>query len=112
MAAGTGGHIFPRLPIAEEPASRRWEQQRGGTPAGLENRLVAQAGYPIVTVNMGGVRGKGPVAWFLLPLRLLIAFWQATVAIFRVRPDVVLSMGGYVAFPGGMMAVLWNKPLV
>src|SRR6185503_19963178 len=42
----------------------------------------------------------------------LVAFWQSTVAIFRIRPDVILSMGGYVAFPGGMMAALWGKPLV
>src|SRR5438445_8689223 len=66
----------------------------------------------MVTVAMKGVRGKGPLAWFLLPLRLFVAFWQSTVAIFRIRPDVVLSMGGYVAFPGGMMAALWGKPLV
>src|SRR5438445_6067426 len=66
----------------------------------------------MVTVAMKGVRGKGPLAWFLLPLRLFVAFWQSTVAIFRIRPDVVFSMGGYVAFPGGMMAALWGKPLV
>jgi UDP-N-acetylglucosamine--N-acetylmuramyl-(pentapeptide) pyrophosphoryl-undecaprenol N-acetylglucosamine transferase len=83
-----------------------------GTPAGMERKLVAQAGYPLETVNISGVRGKGGLAWLLLPLRLLIAFWQSTCVIFRVRPDVVFSMGGYVAFPGGMMAVLWGKPLV
>jgi UDP-N-acetylglucosamine--N-acetylmuramyl-(pentapeptide) pyrophosphoryl-undecaprenol N-acetylglucosamine transferase len=78
----------------------------------MENRLVAEAGYPMVTVNMAGVRGKGLMSWVTLPLRLVLACWQATAAIFRVRPDVVLSMGGYVAFPGGLMAALWRKPLV
>jgi UDP-N-acetylglucosamine--N-acetylmuramyl-(pentapeptide) pyrophosphoryl-undecaprenol N-acetylglucosamine transferase len=73
---------------------------------------VAEAGYPIVVVNMAGVRGKGLMSWVTLPVRLLGACWQATAAIFRVRPDVVLSMGGYVAFPGGLMAALWRKPLV
>src|SRR5207237_3757799 len=73
---------------------------------------VAEAGYPLVQVNMSGVRGKGLIAWAVLPMRILVAFWQATRAIFRIRPDVVLSMGGYVAFPGGMMAALWGKPLV
>ena len=48
----------------------------------------------------------------LLPLNLLIAFWQSARAIFRIRPDVVLGMGGYVAFPGGMMASFFNRPLV
>jgi UDP-N-acetylglucosamine--N-acetylmuramyl-(pentapeptide) pyrophosphoryl-undecaprenol N-acetylglucosamine transferase len=112
MAAGTGGHIFPGLAIARELQSRGWQVHWMGTPAGMENQLVAAAGYPIVTIAMKGVRGKGILAWGLLPLRLLVAFWQSTVAIFRIRPDLVLSMGGYVAFPGGMMAVLWGKPLV
>ncbi|MGE5097358.1 MAG: undecaprenyldiphospho-muramoylpentapeptide beta-N-acetylglucosaminyltransferase [Betaproteobacteria bacterium] len=112
MAAGTGGHIMPGLAIARELAARGWRIHWMGTPKGMENRLVAQAGYPMVTVNMTGVRGKGALAWLLLPTRLLASFWQATVAIFRIRPDVVLSMGGYVAFPGGLMASFWRKPLV
>ena len=112
MAAGTGGHIFPGLAIAKEMEARGWNVHWMGTPTGMENRLVAQAGYPMVNVSMSGVRGKGPMAWAVLPMRILKAFWQSTVAIFRIRPDVVLSMGGYVAFPGGMMAVLWGKPLV
>ncbi len=112
MAAGSGGHIFPGLAIAQELSSRGWKVHWMGTPAGMENKLVARAGYPISAVNMTGVRSKGAVAWFLLPLTLLVAFWQALGVIRRVRPDVVLSMGGYVAFPGGMMAVLWGKPLV
>ncbi|MCM2326670.1 MAG: undecaprenyldiphospho-muramoylpentapeptide beta-N-acetylglucosaminyltransferase [Lysobacter sp.] len=112
MAAGTGGHIFPGLAIAKELAGRGWKVVWMGTPAGMERGLVAQAGYPMETVAMTGVRGKGGLAWALLPVKLLVAFWQSTAILFRVRPDVVLSMGGYVAFPGGMMAVLWGKPLV
>jgi UDP-N-acetylglucosamine--N-acetylmuramyl-(pentapeptide) pyrophosphoryl-undecaprenol N-acetylglucosamine transferase len=112
MAAGSGGHIFPGLAIAKEMAARGWTIHWMGTPAGMENKLVAQAGYPMVKVNMSGVRGKGPLAWAVLPVRILRAFWQSSAAIFRIRPDVVLSMGGYVAFPGGMMAALWGRPLV
>jgi UDP-N-acetylglucosamine--N-acetylmuramyl-(pentapeptide) pyrophosphoryl-undecaprenol N-acetylglucosamine transferase len=112
MAAGSGGHIFPGLAIAKDLAARGWKIHWMGTQAGMENRLVAAAGYPLTRVTMSGVRGKGALAWLTLPLKILIAFWQSSVAIFRIRPDVVLSMGGYVAFPGGMMAVLWGKPLV
>jgi UDP-N-acetylglucosamine--N-acetylmuramyl-(pentapeptide) pyrophosphoryl-undecaprenol N-acetylglucosamine transferase len=112
MAAGSGGHIFPGLAIARELAGRGWNIHWMGTPAGMENRLVAQAGYPMVNVSMTGVRGKGLAAWFALPVRILVAFWQALRAIRRIRPDVVLSMGGYVAFPGGMMAALLGIPLV
>ena len=112
MAAGTGGHIFPGLAIAKELAGRGWNVHWMGTPGGMENRLVREAGYPMATVNMTGVRGKGLLAWAVLPARILAAFWQATRALFSIKPDVVLSMGGYVAFPGGMMAALWGKPLV
>ena len=112
MAAGTGGHIFPGLAIAQELRARGWNIHWMGTRAGMENKLVAQAGIPLTQITITGVRGKGAAAWLFLPLRILIAFWQSTVAIYRIRPDVVLSMGGYVAFPGGMMAALWGKPLV
>jgi UDP-N-acetylglucosamine--N-acetylmuramyl-(pentapeptide) pyrophosphoryl-undecaprenol N-acetylglucosamine transferase len=112
MAAGSGGHVFPGLAIAKELAARGWNVHWMGTPGGMEGKLVRQAGYPMVAVNMSGVRGKGAAAWLVLPFRIARAFWQSTVAIFRIRPDVVMSMGGYVAFPGGMMAALWGKPLV
>jgi UDP-N-acetylglucosamine--N-acetylmuramyl-(pentapeptide) pyrophosphoryl-undecaprenol N-acetylglucosamine transferase len=112
MAAGTGGHIFPGIAIAKTLAARGWKVHWMGTRRGMENRLVAEAGYPIVHVDMSGVRGKGPLAWLALPVKLAAAFWQSSMAIFRIRPDVVLSLGGYVALPGGIMAALWRKPLV
>jgi UDP-N-acetylglucosamine--N-acetylmuramyl-(pentapeptide) pyrophosphoryl-undecaprenol N-acetylglucosamine transferase len=112
MAAGSGGHIFPGLAIARELASRGWSIHWMGTRAGMENKLVAEAGYPMARVAMTGVRGKGAAAWLVLPMRILVAFWQAFRAIRRIRPDVVLSMGGYVAFPGGMMAALLGRPLI
>jgi UDP-N-acetylglucosamine--N-acetylmuramyl-(pentapeptide) pyrophosphoryl-undecaprenol N-acetylglucosamine transferase len=103
---------MPGLAIAKEMAARGWAIHWMGTPMGMENKLVAQAGYPMVSVNIRGVRGKGAASWITLPFRLLQAFWQSTAALFRIRPDVVLSMGGYVAFPGGIMAAFWRKPLV
>lgn len=112
MAAGTGGHIYPGLAIAEVLAARGWRIVWLATPAGMEHKLVGRAGYDIEVVSMSGVRSKGAIAWLTLPLRLLRAFWQSLQIIRRVQPAVVISMGGYIAFPGGMMAVLLGKPLV
>jgi UDP-N-acetylglucosamine--N-acetylmuramyl-(pentapeptide) pyrophosphoryl-undecaprenol N-acetylglucosamine transferase len=112
MAAGTGGHIFPGLAIAKELELRGWNVHWMGTPWGMENQIIGEVGYPLVTINISGVRGKGFAAWLFLPFRILIGFLQSTIAILRIRPDVVLSLGGYVAFPGGMMALLWGRPLV
>ncbi len=111
MAGGTGGHIFPALAVAENLQARGWNIVWLGSPAGMEAKLVAPRGYTMAWINMSGVRGKGLLRAVTLPLQLLIAFWQSARAIFTHRPDVVLGMGGYVSFPGGMMASLLNRPL-
>ncbi len=112
MAGGTGGHIMPALAVAEHLRADGWRVVWLGTRAGMEARLVPERGFPVEWLSFAGVRGKGLLRLALLPLHILAAFWQAARAIFRVRPDVVLGLGGYVAFPGGMMAALLNKPLV
>ncbi len=112
MAGGTGGHIFPALAVAEKMRERGWRVVWLGNPEGMEARLVPQHGFDMVGVKFGALRGKGIVRKLLLPLNLLRGFWQAQKAIRQVQPNVVLGMGGYITFPGGMMASLLGKPLV
>ncbi|MEO7729215.1 MAG: undecaprenyldiphospho-muramoylpentapeptide beta-N-acetylglucosaminyltransferase [Burkholderiales bacterium] len=111
MAGGTGGHIFPALAVAEKLRARGWNIVWLGAKAGMEATLVAPKGYAMAWISMTGVRGKGALRFALLPLQLLIAFWQSARAIVAHRPHVVLGMGGYVSFPGAMMASLLNRPL-
>ena len=112
MAGGTGGHIFPGLAVAEELRARGWRVHWLGAPGSMEARIVPNQGFALETIDFSGVRGKGLATLALLPLRLLRAFWQAWQVVRRVRPDVVVGLGGYISFPGGMMAVLAGKPLV
>jgi UDP-N-acetylglucosamine--N-acetylmuramyl-(pentapeptide) pyrophosphoryl-undecaprenol N-acetylglucosamine transferase len=112
MAGGTGGHIFPALSVADYLRAKGWNIVWLGSKAGMEATLVTPRGYVMAWISMHGVRGKGWLRAALLPLHLLIAFWQSAYAIFAHRPDVVLGMGGYISFPGGMMASLFRKPLV
>jgi len=112
MAGGTGGHIFPALTVADLMRSRGWNVVWMGNPDGMEARLVPARGYEMADVRFGGVRGKGLLRKLFLPMSLLPAFWQAWKAIRKIRPDVVLGMGGYISFPGGMMAVLAGCKLV
>lgn len=112
MAGGTGGHVFPALAVADYMKVSGWRVVWLGTKGGMEEILVPQKGYDIEIMDFSGLRGKNLMVWFLLPLRLLLAFWQSAKVLFQIRPDVVLGMGGYPAFPGGIMASLLNKPLL
>lgn len=112
MAGGTGGHVFPGLAVADHLRAEGWKVVWMGNPDGMEARLVPSRGYELAPVRFGALRGKGLLRKLLLPLSLLSGFWQAAKQIRRVQPSVVLGMGGYISFPGGMMASLLGKPLV
>lgn len=112
MAGGTGGHIFPALAVADVLRAEGWQVTWLGAPNSMEAELVPKHGYDIAWVRFSGLRGKGIVRKLMLPLNLLRALWQSAVAMFRYRPDVVLGMGGYITFPGGVMAALLRKPLL
>ena len=112
MAGGTGGHIFPGLAVAEALRERGWRVHWLGAPNSMESQLVPPRGFPLETIDFGGVRGKGAMTLVLLPLKILRAFWQSIRVVRRVQPQVVVGLGGYITFPGGMMSVLLGKPLV
>jgi len=112
MAGGTGGHIFPGLAVAEALRERGWRVHWLGNSSSMEGRLVPPKGFAFEPIDFSGVRGKGLVTLALLPMRLLKAFWQSLGVVRRVRPQVVVGLGGYIAFPGGLMSVLLGKPLI
>ena len=112
MAGGTGGHVFPGLAVADLLRSRNWKVVWMGAPDSMEARLVPARGYEMAWVRFAALRGKGLLRKLLLPFHLLSACWQARRELRRVRPDVVLGMGGYISFPGGIMAALLRYPLV
>jgi len=112
MAAGTGGHVIPGLAVAREMLSRGWSVSWLGTTHGMENRLVPPSGITMDNIAFSGVRGKGLLHTLTGGLRLLAAFWSCLRILRARRADAVLGMGGYVCFPGGLMASLLGKPLV
>jgi UDP-N-acetylglucosamine--N-acetylmuramyl-(pentapeptide) pyrophosphoryl-undecaprenol N-acetylglucosamine transferase len=112
MAGGTGGHIFPGIAIADALKGQGWQVVWLGNPDGMEARLVPAHGYQTEWLRFGALRGKGLLRKLALPFKLFSACRQALKVLGRVSPDVVVGMGGYITFPGGMMAGLTGRPLV
>lgn len=112
MAAGTGGHVIPGLAVAQEMQHRGWTVSWLGTREGMENRLVPSAGIALDAIAFSGLRGKGLLHTLTGGLRLLGAFGECIGILRRRGASAVLGMGGYVCFPGGLMASLLGKPLM
>jgi UDP-N-acetylglucosamine--N-acetylmuramyl-(pentapeptide) pyrophosphoryl-undecaprenol N-acetylglucosamine transferase len=112
MAGGTGGHIMPGLAVADRMKEKGWRVIWMGNRDSMEARLVPARGYEIAWVRFSALRGKGLLRKLLLPINLWRGFVLARRQIKRVAPDVVLGMGGFVSFPGGMMAKFVGVPLV
>lgn len=112
MAGGTGGHVYPAIAVADYLQTLGWRIVWLATEGGMENRLIAGKPYSKAMMTMRGVRGKGLLGWVLLPFKLALAFKQSLSALMQYQPNVVLGMGGFAAFPGGLMAKVMRKPLV
>jgi UDP-N-acetylglucosamine--N-acetylmuramyl-(pentapeptide) pyrophosphoryl-undecaprenol N-acetylglucosamine transferase len=111
MAAGTGGHIFPGLAIAQTMSARGWQVSWLGTAHGMEQQIVPRHGIDMDSIEFAGLRGKGLMHSLRGAFRLLASFASCYHILGRRKPDVVLGMGGYVTVPGGVMAAVRQIPL-
>jgi UDP-N-acetylglucosamine--N-acetylmuramyl-(pentapeptide) pyrophosphoryl-undecaprenol N-acetylglucosamine transferase len=112
MAGGTGGHIFPGLAVAQYLRAHGWQVSWLGNQHGMEYRLVNAAKIPFESVDFSGLRGKGLKAKLMLPINLVRASLQSFKIMRRLQPNVVLGMGGYITFPGGLVSALLRRALV
>ncbi len=111
MAAGTGGHIFPGLAIAQTMQARGWEVSWLGTMHGMERELVPKHGIAMDSIDFTGLRGKGLMHSVNGVRKMASGFLDCLSILGRRKPDVVLGMGGYVTVPGGVSAKLKGIPL-
>ncbi|MEY3220853.1 MAG: hypothetical protein RIT27_2210 [Pseudomonadota bacterium] len=112
MAGGTGGHVFPALACATALIKQGVSVQWLGTAQGLESQIVPNVGIPLNILTISGLRGKGLLSWFGAPLKIIKAIWQAVEIIDKLKPNVILGMGGFASGPGGIAAKLLGIPLV
>lgn len=112
VAGGTGGHIFPGLAVAHALREQGWNVHWLGGPDSMESRIVPTQGFAFESVAFSGVRGKGVAALLAMPWRLLKAIAQSRAVLQRVRPQVVIGMGGYITVPAGLAAASLGIALV
>src|SRR6266446_2737698 len=104
---GTGGHVFPALAIAQEWLSRGNEREvvLVGTQRGIEMKLVPQAGLPLETLRVAGLKGKGGATLLKNLAMLAPAMVDARRVFVKHKPVAAFGVGGYAAGP--MMLATW-----
>ena len=112
LAGGTGGHVFPALAVAKKIEQQSVPIVWVGTRKGIESKVVVKAGYPLEWISVSGLRGKGLSTILIAPFKLLLVIFQAARLILKYKPCAVLGMGGFVAGPAGLIAVLLRRPLI
>jgi UDP-N-acetylglucosamine--N-acetylmuramyl-(pentapeptide) pyrophosphoryl-undecaprenol N-acetylglucosamine transferase len=103
---GTGGHVIPAIAVAEEITARGGEARFVGTAGRLEATLVPKAGFPIDFIDVRPLRGGGAKGALRGAASVPGAVLRSLALLRRLRPDVVLGVGGYVAGPVVLAAKL------
>jgi UDP-N-acetylglucosamine--N-acetylmuramyl-(pentapeptide) pyrophosphoryl-undecaprenol N-acetylglucosamine transferase len=103
---GTGGHVFPALAVADELKRRMKEAEITfvGGQRGLETRLVPQAGYPLRTLRMSGLKGASAVARVAAAGMAGGALVRCMAWMAAARPRLVIGVGGYASGPAVLAA--------
>jgi UDP-N-acetylglucosamine--N-acetylmuramyl-(pentapeptide) pyrophosphoryl-undecaprenol N-acetylglucosamine transferase len=106
---GTGGHVFPALAIAREWLSRGSEREvvLVGTQRGIEMKLVPQAGLPLETLRVAGLKGKGGSTLAKNLFKLAPAMLDAARVFRKHKPVAAFGVGGYAAGP--MLLTTWMR---
>ncbi len=112
---GTAGHVLPGLAIANALVARGHDASQVhfvGSERGLERRLVPEAGYGLTVLPGRGIQRRVTFANLTAIWGILVGVVKGIGLIRRLRPRVVVVLGGYASVPCIVGAVLWRVPLV
>ncbi len=109
---GTGGHVFPAVAVAEAiHALADVDVVFCGTARGIEARLLPALGWPLELLDVEPLRGRGASRAVRAAVMAARATVRGLALVRRLRPRVVLSVGGYAAGPVTLAAVLQRVPI-
>ena len=109
---GTGGHVVPALAVARELRARGHNVVFIGVQRGMEAKLVPAENFPIEWIEIGGLKRVGFRQTVATLADLPWSVWHAERILSRIRPAAVFSMGGFVAGPVLLAALIKRIPMV
>ncbi len=114
VAGGTGGHLFPGLTIARRLKEEDEDSETifVGRKKGWEAEVVLREGFEFIAISAGGWLGKSPGTRIWTMLEVFAGLWQSFFILTRLRPQMVVGMGGYVAGPFVLVASLLRFPTI
>lgn len=107
---GTAGHVTPNLALIEVLKQEGWSIEYIGSHQGIEKSLIEKANIPYHPISTGKLRRYFSWENFLDPFRILKGIWEAFWLLRHIKPNVVFSKGGFVAFPVVLAAWLNGIP--
>lgn len=112
---GTAGHVLPALAIADALVAAGHPRETihyVGSERGIEARIVPPSGYPMTLLPGRGIQRRLALANLGAVWGLLVAGVRAVGLVGRLRPAVVIAVGGYASVAVAMAAVLRRVPVV
>lgn len=109
---GTAGHVVPNLALIHEFCHKNWEVTYVGSAHGIEKDMIKSLGIPFHAVSSGKLRRYFSVKNFFAPFKIALGIVQSFFLLYKLKPDVVFSKGGFVAFPVVVGAWLNRIPVV
>jgi UDP-N-acetylglucosamine--N-acetylmuramyl-(pentapeptide) pyrophosphoryl-undecaprenol N-acetylglucosamine transferase len=109
---GTGGHVFPALALGSALVEQGCTVAFAGSPSGLEARLVPAAGRVLHLLPGRQVRGGGLPGAMRGAAALAGGFGSALRLLGRLRPRLVVGVGGYASVAGVLAARARRLPVV
>lgn len=109
---GTAGHVIPNLVLIEILEREGWEINYIGSKKGVEKEMLQSRNIPYHSIQSGKLRRYFSWENFVDPLKILAGIIQARKLLNKLKPDVVFSKGGFVAFPVVVAAWLNRIPVI
>lgn len=109
---GTAGHVAPNMALINELSHKKWQVAYIGSAEGIEKEMIKPLGIPFYEISSGKLRRYLSVKNLLAPFKVLLGIVQAFFLLNKLKPDVVFSKGGFVAFPVVIGAWLNRIPVI